>query len=393
MAKHGGHRSGWRVFSLFVGSFALSLMLGGTWGTVSPARAGTSERGMFGPDRRVVPLDRRLALYRQFGVRWVRINASIGSSAEYMTGIGDAPAYRRAGYKLLLSVSYPPIRAGARALDNPATYTDGLSNLIDRVQPTAITVENEIDNPPYHIGASAYLAQLAAACSVAQARGVTCIDSGLTPKRVIAFAVADAIKRRNLVEARWIAGAATPWIMGAPQGQTNLGTLAQFAKVNGAAEATQIITGAKGAGATALNLHWYCMLDSLGAHSGKNSALLGRVAEAMRRASGLSLFGGEVGFEARHRADIQIKADEVAACLGSLDASGTTPLILWNPGASNFYENLAARSIVSREGIALPSSCGLVSGTLKRPTICSSKKAVRQNRVTRDGSKSPFAER
>lgn len=44
------------------------------------------ERGMFGTDRRQVPLTKRLTLYRQFGVRWGRINASLGVASENMTG-------------------------------------------------------------------------------------------------------------------------------------------------------------------------------------------------------------------------------------------------------------------------------------------------------------------
>lgn len=118
------------------------------------ARAGTPERGMFGPDRLLVPLDRAAR----------RPTARLQAAA-----IGQLPAVprRRPGVGGPYCLRDLPYRTGANAY---------LRN--------------------------AYLRQLAAACVVAGARGVTCIGSGLSCKRLVAFAGPDAIRRGDLIDAR-----------------------------------------------------------------------------------------------------------------------------------------------------------------------------------------------
>lgn len=195
-------------------------------------------------------LDRRIAVARTLGVRYIRPNdiripGWRGSDLE-------VSAFSQAGFQIVLTVRNAP--AGPRAPAHPPAdllaFQRTLGEILDVHHPALLVVENEENSALFYRGTpQEYGAELRAACQVAHARGVRCTNGGLVSV-LVALLVYDGYRAAGQT-ARAEAFAARAF------------TPAQRQRLGGPQAREQLTRGwallrqYRAAGADFLNIHWY----------------------------------------------------------------------------------------------------------------------------------------
>ncbi len=233
-------------------------------------------------------LDRRIAVARTLGVRYIRPNdlripGWRGSDPE-------VSAFSRAGFQIVLTVRNAPPReasspgrpAGPLApalppADLPA-FQRTLGEILDAHRPALLVVENEENSALFYRGTpQEYGAELRAACQVAHARGIRCTNGGLVSV-LVALLVYDGYRAAGQT-ARAEAFAARAFTpaqrqrLGGPQAREQL------------ARGKALLAQYRAAGADFLNIHWYI----------PDPQALREAVAFLREQAGLPLVTNEIG--------------------------------------------------------------------------------------------------
>ena len=311
--------------------------------------------GIFGPDHRVISLEKRLELDRQFGMTWVRINSQAPPmGAKGMTTVDEIAAYHEKGFKILLTVTNSDLEKGDASPAQFDRYVTALKEEIGEYHPEIVIVENEIDNPPNRLSAESYLKQLKASCQVAHANGASCTDGGMTAKMMIALLVDDDFSKGNTKQAEQDAGYLWLWYRKPDNFRGTTSEIKDFLHQAGVPRARAITEGLKVNNADLIDLHWY-VRPSNSITDSEQTDLLRRIIQVMKSHSGLPIVSGEVGTDEPHGVE-DAKADPrpFLRMMCSLKELTSGPIVVWNPGSGLFPDNLNARSLVDAKGSPLP---------------------------------------
>jgi hypothetical protein len=333
---------------------ALSLSAGGAFAKAKPAQLckpapSTPGWGMIGPDRRYVSLPKRVALYKQLGLGWIRVNTLIPPSNSALTSIDDMSAFHSAGLKTFLTVGGLRFRFPGAIQPDYDSFGANLKWVIEQYHPDMIVVENEVDNPPFSEPADEYLKELKTACGVAHAEGVPCTDGGMTTKMMIALVIKTYLARGDVAHANHYGRFLRLWYPMHFQLDPTGPALSAMIENAGAGRAADILHGLRAAGADRVDLHWY-VRPSAGFSPQDQQDILLQVLNMLHAATGLPIAGGEVGMDKPHGDDVNIDPAPFVAAMNTMANAGVSPLIVWNPGSGLFGANQNGRSLVDAQG-------------------------------------------
>ena len=335
-------------------ALALASVGGGTASGKAAPPSCSAPWGMLGPDRKVIDLPTRLALYKQFHLGWVRVNADIPpSGSKGLTSVDDIADLQRAGLRVFLTVSDPALERDNPPPDALRTFAASLSGLLREYHPAMIAVENEADGSTDTASPGNYLAELKVACAVAHRASVQCTDSGMTSKMLIALVINEHLLKGDETGANHYARYLRLWfpmhLQLDPTGD-DLRAILRHANVR---RARTIVADLRLAGADRVDIHWYVRPN--GRVSPADQAdLLRQVVTMMQTVSGLPIASGEVGLDKPHGDSATADPAPFVSMLASLDQLGVAPAIIWNPGSGLFSANPNSMSLVDASGGTLP---------------------------------------
>ena len=330
-----------------------------------PAAPANVPFGLLGPNRNVVPLDKRINLYSALGVRWLRVTTSVpATQIKRIADIEDVPAYHAAGFDIFVSLINPQLTRGGFGPDEQDSYARSLRDMLQTYQPQMVAIENEADNYPAIMSAQDYLAEARITCSVAHQMGIQCTDSGLTSKMEIALLVDWDLQKGDVGSAMRNARYLGDWYADKPGPGVGPDELQAYLHSKGVDHARAMLEGLKAAGVDRVDTHWYIRPNATSGEADKDQNLLPQVIAMLRaRSGGLPVAGGEVGVDSPHMMDADLSPQDLHGLVTSLAALGVSPIIVWNPGAGQFPANLHALSLVDARGDLLPSAQGFAAAS------------------------------
>jgi len=332
-----------------------------------PAAPPSVPFGLLGPNRNVVPLDKRINLYSALGVRWLRVTTTVPETpARRIADIQDVPAYHAAGFDIFVSLINQPLTQGGFSQDSEAqhAYARNLRNMLQTYQPQMVAVENEADNYPATMSAADYLAEARVTCGVAHQLGEQCTDSGMTSKMEIALLIDWDLQKGDVDAAMRNAHYLGDWYADKPGAGAGPDQLSAYLHSKGVDRARAILEGIKAAGADRVDTHWYIRPNATSGEADKDQNLLPQIVAMLQaRSGGLPVAGGEVGVDSPHMMDTDLTPQDLHGLVTSLAGLGISPIIVWSPGAGQFPANVHALSLVDANGNALPDARGFADAS------------------------------
>ncbi len=185
----------------------------------------------------------------------------------------------QAGLALVLSVSTGRTgRSPARPPADLLAYRAQLANVLARVRPAVLSVENEENSRLFYAGTpEEYGVELRAACDVAHARGIRCTNGGLVSKLVALLVYDDFLRGGQADRARAFARRVfTP---------AELGALDRPLAREQLERGRRLVAEYRAAPVDYVNFHWYIA----------DPAALGEAVAYLRRVTGKPVMTNEIG--------------------------------------------------------------------------------------------------